>query len=228
MADKVWIRRLSFNLSREIRWWLAVSLTFGLLLSAAMQESRAAANSQFVSASAQDQDRIAARRKFEEGEALRAQGTVESLRLAVKKYEEALLLWRAIGDRTGEAVTLYHIGYVYGSLDEKQKALNYFNQALPVFRATGDRDGEAAKLNNIGLVYYSLGEKQKALDYFNQALPLWRVVGDRAGEATTLSLVAWVDRDLGKLVEARTRLETSLNIIESLRTKVVSRRNSWC
>ncbi len=55
MEYKVWIHRLSFNLSREIRWRLAAPLTFGLSLGAGMQESRAAANSQFVSAPAQDQ-----------------------------------------------------------------------------------------------------------------------------------------------------------------------------
>ena len=42
---------------------------------------------------------------------------------ALEKYNEALPLKRAVGDRKGEAKTLYNIGSVYDSLGEKQKAL---------------------------------------------------------------------------------------------------------
>jgi CHAT domain-containing protein/Tfp pilus assembly protein PilF len=202
MSHKVWIHKLSFNLSRYIKWWLAVSLTLGLPVGASMQESRAAANSQFVSTLAQDQSGVTARRKFEEGEALQAQGTVESMRLAMKKYEEALLLCRAIGERRGEALTLNNIGGVYNSLGEKQKALDFFNQALPLHRALGDRREEATTLNNIGLVYDSLGQKQKTLDCYNQALPLLRAVGDRRMEAITLNSIGVIYDSLGQKQKA--------------------------
>jgi tetratricopeptide (TPR) repeat protein len=78
------------------------------------------------------------------------QGTAESLRQAITKFEEALPLYRAVGDRRKEAVTLVYIGYIYNALGEKQKALSFFNQSLPLSRATGDKAGEAATLNNIG------------------------------------------------------------------------------
>jgi CHAT domain-containing protein/tetratricopeptide (TPR) repeat protein len=162
-----------------------------------MQESPAAANLQFVSTPAQE-DRLAARMKFEEGEALRAQGTVESLRLAVKKYEEAILLCRAIGNRQGEAASHNNIGMVYNSLGEKQKALDLYTLALPLWRAAGDRDGEAATLNNTGAVYDSLGDWRKALDFYTQALSLWRAIGDRRGEATTLNRIGSVYNALGE------------------------------
>src|SRR5262245_28483989 len=130
MSHKVWTRRLSLNLSRGIGWRLAVGLAFGMLLVAGMRESRAAADLRVVSTPAQEQNRLAAQRKFEEAEALRTQGTVESLGLAVKKYEEALLLFRAIGDRLGEAITLNNIGLVYESLGEMGKALDFYTRAL--------------------------------------------------------------------------------------------------
>jgi CHAT domain-containing protein/tetratricopeptide (TPR) repeat protein len=160
--------------------------------------SSAAANSQFASAQAQDRDSLAAQRKFDEGKMLHSQGTAESLRLAMKKYEEALQLWRAVGDRDGEAAALTHIGSVYFSLGEKQKALDFYSQALPLQRAVGARDGEAITLNNIGLVYYSLGEWRKALDFYNQALPVHRAIGARSGEARTLSSIGLVYSSLGE------------------------------
>src|SRR5262249_31069764 len=100
MMRKVWIHKLSFKLNRWMGWRLAVSLAFCLFLGAGMQESRATADWRLISAPAQDQKRLAAQRKFEEGESLRKQGKPESIRLAVKKYEEALQLWRDIGDHS--------------------------------------------------------------------------------------------------------------------------------
>jgi CHAT domain-containing protein len=161
-----------------------------------------------------------AERVFNEGMTLYQQGSAESLRQAIQKWQEARLLYRAVGDRGGEAITLNNIGRVYDDLGEKQKALDFYNQALPIRRAVGDRGGEAITLNNIGLVYDALGEKQKALDYYNQALPIVRAVGDRGGEATTLNNIGILYRDTKKPLEAIKNLEQSVNLILQLRSGV--------
>ena len=152
-----------------------------------------------------------AERLFEEGMTLYQEGSAESLRQAIQKWQEARLLYQAVGDsealrrnRRGEATTLNNIGLVYSALGEKQKALDYYNQALPIRRAVGDSGGEATTLSNIGVVYSALGAKQKALDFYNQALPIYRAVGDsealrrnRGGEATTLNNIGRVYSALG-------------------------------
>ena len=51
---------------------------------------------------------------------------------ALEKYNEALPISRAVGDRRGEATTLNNIGAVYQSLGETQKALEKYNEALPI------------------------------------------------------------------------------------------------
>jgi tetratricopeptide (TPR) repeat protein len=202
MMRKVWIHKLSFKLSRGIGWRLAVSLAFCLFLGAGMQESRAAADWRLISAPAQDQKRLAAQRKFEEGESLSKQGKPESMRLAVKKYEEALLLWRDIGDRREEADTLGLIGNAYNELGENQKALDFLARALPLWREVGDRLGEAATLGLIGDAYNALGEKQKALDFYSRALPLFRAAGERESEATTLRKIGAIYESLGEKQKA--------------------------
>jgi tetratricopeptide (TPR) repeat protein len=111
---------------------------------------------------------------------------------------------------------------MYNDLGEKEKALEFYNQALSLSRAVGDRADEATTLNNIGRVYYDLDENQKALDYYGQALSLKRIVGDYAGEASILNNIAHLEQRRGNLNEARTQIEAALNIIESLRTKVVN------
>ncbi|MEG4227599.1 tetratricopeptide repeat protein [Microcoleus sp. N9_B2] len=141
---------------------------------------------------------------------------------ALEYLGQSLPLRRAVGDRSGEAVTLTNIGNVYSEWEEKQKALEYYSQSLPLRRAVGDRSGEAATLNNIGTVYSDLGEKQKALEYYSQSLPLSRAVGDRSGEAVTLYNRAFVKRDQNNLREALNDIESSIKIIENLRTKIAS------
>ncbi|MBO0783948.1 MAG: tetratricopeptide repeat protein, partial [Ktedonobacteraceae bacterium] len=141
---------------------------------------------------------------------------------ALDYYNQALPLSRAVGDRSQEAKTLSNIGFVYDQLGEKQRALDYYNQALPLSRGVGDRSQEAVTLSEMGGVYLWLGEKKKALDYFNQALPLSRAVGDRDEEAKTLLGTARAESVQGKLLDARSTIESALNIIESLRMNVIS------
>src|SRR5262245_40155894 len=199
---KVWIHKLSFKLSRWMGWRLAVSLAFCLFLGAGMQESRATADWRLSSAPAQGQKRLAAQRKFEEGESLRKQGKPESMRLAVKKYKEAILLWRDIGDRREEARTLNNIGNAYFELGENQKALDFYSQALPLYHAAGAHLEEAETLNAIGYFYNELGENQKALDFCLRALPLYRAAGDRQGEAKALVSLGVVHHSLGEKQKA--------------------------
>jgi CHAT domain-containing protein len=172
--------------------------------------------------SEQDATRAAAEQAFQEADQLFKQGTAESLRQAITKFEEALPLYRAVGDSRKEAVTLNNIGYIYSALGENQKALDYYNQSLPLIRATGGKAGEAVTLNNIGAIYNASGEKQKALEYLNQALPLSRTTGDKATEAVTLYNVAYLEGNRGNLNVALTQIEASITILEDLRTKIGS------
>jgi CHAT domain-containing protein/Flp pilus assembly protein TadD len=141
---------------------------------------------------------------------------------ALSYYSQALPLSKAVGDRGGEATTLNNIGSVYDALGEKQQALSYYSQALPLSKAVGDRAGEAITLNNIGYVYDDLGEKEKALSYYRQALPLSKAVGDRSQEANTLSNTAYLEASRGNLQAALIPMQASIEIIEDLRTKVIS------
>lgn len=161
-----------------------------------------------------------------EASALHSLGVVSSSmdeqQRALDNYSQALALWRTVKDRYSEVNTINSIGQVYDKLGEKQKALDSYSQALPLFRAVGNRRGEAAVLNNLGVLYVSLGEQQKAFDSYNQALPLWRTLGDLSSEAGTLLNLAHLDRGRDNLTDARSHMEASLAIFESLRTKLAN------
>ncbi|MEA5545869.1 CHAT domain-containing tetratricopeptide repeat protein, partial [Limnoraphis robusta CCNP1324] len=141
---------------------------------------------------------------------------------ALDFYNQSLPLTRQVGDKAGEAVTLNNIRFVYSALGDSQTALDFYNQSLPLTRQVGDKAGEATTLNNIGSVYNALGDRQTALEFYNQSLPLRRQVGDKAGEALALNNIAFLKRSQGNLTEALTDMELAINIIEELRTKIIS------
>lgn len=105
-------------------------------------------------ATSKDRVEVAAQRAFEEANQLRDQRTAESRLKAIRKYEEALPLWRHAGGKRGEAYTLNELGFVNSSLGDVEKALGYYIQALSLWRDVGDHINEANSLNNIGLVHY--------------------------------------------------------------------------
>ena len=139
---------------------------------------------------------------------------------AVEYYTQSLDLRREIGDRAGEAITLNNLGAIYDAANDRAKALELYNEALAVFREQGDRKGQATAINNIATNRWLSGEKQKGLGFYKQALALLQAIGDRTGQANTLYNIAIVERDFDRLDDARSRIESALDIIENQRASI--------
>ena len=102
---------------------------------------------------------------------------------ALANYEQAIGLFRDVGDRLGEANTLKAIGDVLKFLKRNDEALASYEQANGLFRDVGSRLGEANTLEAIGDVLKFLKRNDEALANYEQANGLFRDVGDRLGEA---------------------------------------------
>jgi CHAT domain-containing protein/tetratricopeptide (TPR) repeat protein len=155
-----------------------------------------------------------------EGDRLFLQGAQQyrtsQFREALQSLEQALVIYREIGNRAGEGVTLTGIGAVYERTGEYAQALDYYEQALVILRAVGDRAGEGVTLNNIGEVYRSTGEYAQALDYYEQALVIRRAMGDRAGEGRTLNSIGAVYSSTGEYAQALDYYEQALVILRAV------------
>ena len=57
-------------------------------------------------------------------------------------YQQALVIHREVGDRSGEGTTLNNIGTIYDNLGQQDEALDTYQQALAIRREVGDRYGE--------------------------------------------------------------------------------------
>jgi tetratricopeptide (TPR) repeat protein len=89
---------------------------------------------------------------------------------ALGYYEQALSIFREIGDRAGKGASLHNIGSIYGSLGQHEEALGYYEQALSIQSEIGDRAGEGRSLHNIGSIHSDLGQHKEALRYYEQAV----------------------------------------------------------
>ncbi len=167
----------------------------------------------------QDNSRSAAQGFVAEGLKLLAEGTAQSLRQSIEKFEESLPLWRAAGDQRAEAVALSNIGKAYDLLSETGRALDYYNRALTILRTVGDRSSEAATLNNIGLLHDSLGEKRKALDSYNLALSLLQAVGDEQVRAYALSNIGLAYDALGEKQKSLDYYKQALAILRTVKDR---------
>ncbi|MBD2195157.1 MULTISPECIES: CHAT domain-containing protein [Calothrix] len=151
--------------------------------------------------------------------------TYESLKEYTKALEtanQALSLSRKQQNRLHEASALAYLGRVYLAAGDEQKALDMLNQAVLRFQQLKIPSAEANVWGNIARVYKSLNQPQQAIASYDRQLKLQRNLGDRTGEAETLYNIAVSDRDRQNLEAARTQIESTIKIIEDIRTRVTS------
>jgi len=135
---------------------------------------------------------------------------------ALEKYQQALVIYREVGDREWEGKTLRNIGLVYVQQRQYSKALEIYQQALGVERAIGSRIGENVILSNIGEVYYRLEQYPEALEVWQQALGVERAMGDRDREGKTLYKIGKVYAHLGQYAKGLEYYQQSLSIMQAV------------
>ena len=135
---------------------------------------------------------------------------------AVGRYEEALRLYRTIGDRQGEAHCLRRLGDVHYMRDEYEEAVGRYEEALRLYRTIGDRVGEAHCLSALGEVHLQKNEYVEAGGRYEAALRLYRTIGARQGEAKCLRALGEVHRMKREDVEAVGRYEEALRLYRTI------------
>ncbi|MBA2750208.1 MAG: tetratricopeptide repeat protein, partial [Tatlockia sp.] len=149
-----------------------------------------------------DKPRISALILSNEAALIASQDAAESRTKAIEKYEEALLLFRAINDSENEAATLNNIGDNYRLIHKTQKALEYFRQGLQIFQSDRNQLNEGRTLRIIGMTYFELGEYQTALGYFEKALPIFKLLGDSNRELSMYVNIEIIYEEIGEFDKA--------------------------
>ncbi len=163
------------------------------------------------------QDRQTAEKASAEAEKLQSVKTAESLQNAVKKYEEALAIWRELGDKTKESVTFRNIGVIYLQLGNANRAIESFNGSLTAARALGDKELEAYALLYLGQGYDILGDSRRQTEYYNQALQIARETKNLKIESDALGSLGVAYYRLGELQTALNYYNESLPVLRALK-----------
>ena len=137
-------------------------------------------------------------RLMSEGLQLATEGSPESLRKAIEKFESSRELLRELNLPQGEGAVLTMLGGIYHLLEQDQKAIEKFEESLPLFHAADEKRGAAIALLHLGLIRAKLGEMEKAKDNFDGSLALFRAIPDPHGEAIVLSTIGSLNVFLGK------------------------------
>ncbi len=163
-----------------------------------------------------ESDRTVAEKAFAEGEQLRDRGNKDSLQQAISKYQEALNLFKTLGDIQWQGATLNRLALTYNLLQDKSMALEAYKQELLIWRSLKNKNWEASILMSLGQIYQSLNENQQALDYYNQALILYKDFNNRESTANILNSLAEIYLKLGEKQKALEYFQQALSLFQEL------------
>ncbi len=110
------------------------------------------------------------------------------------KFEEALPLYRKVGDVLGEANCIMILGHIALARSDHEGSRAKFEEALPLYRKVGDVVGEANCIQSLGDIALRRSDHEGARVKFEEALLLYRKAGNVLGEANCI-------RGLGDIVE---------------------------
>ncbi len=133
------------------------------------------------------------------GEALAQLGSAEE---AHGRVQDALELYRGLGDHAGQACCHLGAARICELRGELSQSLQHARRALSLYRTAGVLAGQAHALNAVGWYSALLGDSQDALSYCGKALELHRETGNRFQEATTLDSLGYCCHQAGHHAQA--------------------------
>jgi CHAT domain-containing protein/uncharacterized protein HemY len=153
-------------------------------------------------------------------------GNAEDREKAIGFYQQALDLYKEIGDERGEGEILGGLGLIYSNYKDYNTALPYYQEALKVREKVDDKLLKGNSLNSIGAIYHNLRNYSQAILYYGKAEALRAEIGDLPNLNRTKSLKAntylasgEMLNNSGKYPEALESLEKALEINRNLNAR---------
>ena len=116
--------------------------------------------------------------------------------------QQAIDLYREVGDQIGEATVCLALAFVLEWQGRPRDVLEATSRALELFRAAGHQGGEANALSAVGWCHAQLGDYEQAVMYCEQALTLVQKTEDLSCEAAAWSSLGYAHHHLGQYARA--------------------------
>jgi predicted ATPase/transcriptional regulator with XRE-family HTH domain len=142
--------------------------------------------------------------------------TQGDLAAALGIFQEALSIWREVGDVQGAAWTLSNMGLVAAGLGHPAEGRSYYEESLVALRQLGEKAPLARALNNLGILVHDQGDYSAAWKIHEESMQIVRELGNTAGIGASATNLGLVSIDLGDLSMAQALFEESLDIAEEL------------
>ena len=142
-----------------------------------------------------------------------------SMREAVARSEEALILAREAADRNLEATLVGWLGVLNYDQGAREKTCALCEEALAI-PMVGDRCQEGILRGVLGLALRDQGRLEEALANYEAALEIHREVGNRRYEGMVLGFLSSLHRVQGRLHEALAEKQAALAIYRELGNRI--------
>jgi signal transduction histidine kinase len=135
---------------------------------------------------------------------------------ALERYQRAMAVHEAAGNRREVAATLNSLANLHGMRGEQKPRLEALVRSRDIFGELGEARGQAAVANSLGNYYAEVQQFEEAHAYFEQSVALRREMGNPGYLAAGLQGLGVNFRDKGDSEQARQVLEEALAIYREL------------
>ena len=142
----------------------------------------------------------------------RERGPLEGLRLD----EQGLAIWRELGDRGVEAISLGNIGGGWWDIGQLTLAQRHLEEGLKLSRAVGDRAMECSPLVRLSTLALWRGEGELALAHARAALDVSVAVQAADFEAMAWCCIGEAEFSLGRPAAAAEAFDRSASVARSI------------
>ncbi len=135
---------------------------------------------------------------------------------AVKSLEEALTIFRKLGQEDKVAIRLNNIGGVFETQGKYAKALEYYQEAMDTAGTVKQDNNIAINLANIGNIFKYWDQHEVAVKYYEDALAIDRKLGQEDKVAILLSYIGGVYKSTRQYDDALKYYKEALEINRKL------------
>jgi len=128
------------------------------------------------------------------------------------RYEQALAICQAIGNRRGQSAAVNNLGTVCAKLGRHAEAKAYYEQSLAIDREIGNPRGISRSLSNLGSITAGQGDYDQARSCYKESMRICRETGDIQGLSGALNNLGIIYDQLGDYTAAREHFEEALEI----------------
>jgi len=133
---------------------------------------------------------------------------------SLRNEEQALAIWRRIGQKRGLALSLNQMASVQALLGKPKDALANYQEALKLRREIGDKRGLGDTLIDLGNFYDERGDHDQALKMYKEALQFERDLGNESLQAICLNNIGTAYSEKGQYEDSLTYYQQALQLRE--------------